>query len=73
MRNASMKKLRTGQSVSPEVQAVCCRATKRLNDRFAYLTKERRMRPNKAKVAVANEAIRWIWAIGCMVQDEVSA
>lgn len=58
MRNASMKKLRTGQSVSPEVQAVCYRATKRLNDRFAYLTKERRMRPNKAKVAVVNEAIR---------------
>lgn len=58
MRNASVKKLRTGQSVSPEVQAVCYRATKRLNDRFAYLTKERRMRPNKAKVAVVNEAIR---------------
>lgn len=69
-RNASTKKLRAGQAVSPDVQAVCYKATKRLNERYAYLTNERRMRPNKAKVAVVNEEIRWIWVIGCMVQDE---
>lgn len=68
--NASIKKLRAGQAVSPDVQAVCYKATKRLNERYAYLTNERRMRPNKAKVAVVNEEIRWIWVIGCMVQDE---
>ena len=73
MRNAAMKKLRNGQVVSPDVQAVCYRANKRLGERYAYLTKERRMKTNKAKVAVVNEMIRWIWAIGCLVQDEQSA
>lgn len=72
MRNASMKKLRTGQVVSPDVQAICYKATKRLNERYAYLANERRMRPNKAKVAVVNETIRWLWVIGCMVQDEMA-
>lgn len=73
MRNAAMKRLRSGQVVSPDVQAVCYKATKRLNERYSYLTKERRMKTNKAKVAVVNEMIRWVWIIGCLVQDEQKA
>lgn len=70
MRNAAMKKLRSTQVVSPDIQSVCYKATKRLNERYLYLTKERGMKANKAKVAVVNEMIRWIWVIGCMIQDE---
>ena len=72
-RNAAMKKMRSGQVVSSEVQAICYRANKRLAERYEHLTKELGKRPNKAKVAVVNELIRWIWVVGCAVQDEREA
>ena len=65
-----MKRLRSDQVISPEVQSICYRANKRLAERYEHLTKDLGKKPNKAKVAVVNELIRWVWAIGCAVQDE---
>lgn len=63
------KRLKRGQVVSPEVKAACRKADRRLAKRREHL-KSKKMHANKVKIAVANELIRWVWAIGCMVEDE---
>ena len=68
-RSHKNKAPRKGQDVSPEVQATCRKANRRLAKRYEHLT-ENGLHPNKAKVAVVNELIRWVWVIGCMVEDE---
>ena len=66
----SMLKPKEGQVVSPEVESHCHAATKRLQKRYRHLTEKQKIGKNKAKVAIVNELIRWVWAVGCMVQDE---
>ncbi|WP_165044965.1 IS110 family transposase [Adlercreutzia sp. ZJ138] len=65
----SSKALRAGQVVSPDVKAVCRKADRRLAKRRQHLS-EQKKHPNKIKIAIANELIRWVWVIGCMVEDE---
>lgn len=66
-------KPKLGQSVSDEVLAHCRAANDRLRERYRHLVEEGKLAKNKAKVAVVNEMIRWVWAVGCMVQDEQAA
>lgn len=66
----TMLKPKTGQRVSPEVVSHCHAATRRLRKRYRHLTEEQKIGKNKAKIAIVNELIRWVWAVGCMVQDE---
>lgn len=47
-------------------------ANKRIFEKFQRLHIENNKSTNKAKVAVANEAIRWIWILGLNVQKEIS-
>lgn len=72
LRNTGAKKAKKGQIVSPEVAAACAKASKRLKSRFDHFVKGG-MPVNKAKIAVVNELIRWVWAIGKMVQAEQRA
>lgn len=58
-----------GADVSAPVQAIAAKANVRLHERHAHL-RERGVNANKAKVAVVNELVRWIWAIGCAVERE---
>lgn len=46
---------------------MCAKASKRLKARFNHLV-GRCLPVNKAKIAVVNELIRWIWVVGKMVQ-----
>lgn len=72
LRYPGAKKARKGQVVSPEVKATCAKASKRLKARFDHLV-GRGLPVNKAKIAVVNELIRWIWVVGKMVQAEQRA
>ena len=65
-----MGKLKKGQVVSERVIAECNRCNHRIHERYMHLTKNMGKKANIAKVAVAREQIRWIWVIGCMVQEE---
>ncbi|MDR1013518.1 MAG: hypothetical protein LBL86_00835 [Coriobacteriales bacterium] len=55
------------------VIAECNRCNRRLTDRFRHLTEEERKPVNVAKVAVASEMVRWVWATGLLVKEEQSA
>lgn len=70
-RNTSSKKLEVGQVVSPEVERIAKKANDRLLKRYHHLTKDLKKTSNKAKVAVVNEQVRWIWIIGQTVQAEL--
>ena len=72
LRRPGAKKAKKGQTVSPEVAAICAKASKRLKSRFDHFVKGG-MPINKAKIAVVNELIRWIWAVGKAVQAEQRA
>lgn len=69
----SAKKPAKGCEVSPAVAAHCRKANKRLKERYDHLVCEQKIGSNKAKVAVASEMIRWVWAVGLMVQRELAA
>jgi len=62
--------LERGQMVSERIIAACNRCNRRLIDRYRHLVSNRKKKVNVAKIAVASEMIRWVWAIGCMVQEE---
>lgn len=65
-----------GYEVTPEVFVHVRAANKRLTSRYHRLRGEEGdldRGANKAKVAIASELVRWVWAIGCMVQDEQAA
>lgn len=66
-------KPKPGQSVSDGVLAHCRAANDRLRERYRHLVDDGKLAKNKAKVAVVNEMVRWVWAVGCMVQDEQAA
>ena len=59
-----------GAEPSAAAQSIAARANERLYGRYSYLAGERHMNHNKAKVAVVNELVRWIWVIGLQVQEE---
>ena len=59
-----------GAEPSAAAQSIAARANERLYGRYAYLAGERHKNHNKAKVAVVNELVRWIWVIGLKVQEE---
>jgi transposase len=68
--SAAGKRPAKGQVVSERVLAECKKASRRLRDRFRHLTADQKKHPNVAKVAIANELVRWVWHIGRMVQQE---
>lgn len=63
------KPLRKGACVSDEVRAHARCGNHRLIER-AQTIKQAKKPHNVSKIAIANELIRWIWAIGCMVEEE---
>ncbi len=60
-----------GAEPSAAAQSIAARANERLYGRYSHLAGERHMNHNKAKVAVVNELVRWIWVIGLQVQEEL--
>ena len=62
-----------GRDASPEVKAMASKANARLRKRCHHLVDDHGKSANKAKVAVVNELVRWIWAIGLQVQAELAS
>lgn len=71
-RRTSRKKPDPGASVPEGVESMARKANARLKRRFEHLTGEG-LHPNKARVAVASEQVRWMWAIGRAVQRGLAA
>lgn len=67
------KAMPEGWGASAAAAAIAAKGNARLYDRYDHLANERRLNHNKAKVAVVNEAVRWIWAIGLQVQRELES
>ena len=67
--SAKKAKVPTGD-VSAAVEAMAAQANARLYGRYKHLIQDNHLHHNKAKVAVVNELVRWVWAIGCQVQLE---
>ena len=59
--------------VSPAVEAMAHKANERMLGRYRRLVNESGKSVNKAKVAIASEMARWIWAVGCQVEREQGA
>lgn len=72
-RNGSRKKLDEGQEASAAVERMAAKGNARLLARYKHLTGDLGKHPNKAKVAIASELVRWIWAIGLQVQRELAS
>lgn len=70
-RNFEKKKLAEGQAVSPEVERIAAKANTRLLKRYRHLIGECGKPSNKARTAVVNEQVRWIWVIGKTVKAEL--
>jgi len=68
--NKAQKWLPKGCEVSAAVEAEACLCNSRNVDRYRSLVK-RGKGPNVAKVAVASELVRQMWAIGNIVQGEL--
>ena len=69
--NKAQKWLPKGCEVSAAVEAEACLCNSRNVDRYRSLTKAGK-RPNVAKVAVASELVRQMWAIGNIVRSELA-
>ncbi|MBQ9044054.1 MAG: IS110 family transposase [Eggerthellaceae bacterium] len=69
VRKAKAKALRDGQEVSGRVRRLCRRCDARMAERHERMSKEGKQ-PNVIKVALANEMVRWVWAIGLAVAEE---
>ena len=72
-RSFGRKKLAEGQVVSPEVEHITTKANTRLLKRYRHLTEDCGKPANKARTAVVNEQVRWIWVIGKTVKAELAA
>ena len=72
-RNFKPKKLEEGQAVSASVESIAQKANDRLLKRYRHLAEERGLHECKARTAVVNEQIRWIWVIGLAVKEELAA
>lgn len=68
--NKAQKWLPKGCEVSATVEAEACLCNSRNVDRYKALTKAGK-RKNVAKVAVASELVRQMWAIGSIVRGEL--
>ena len=62
-----------GREASSEVKAIASKANARLRKRYHHLRDDNGKSVNKAKVAVVNELVRWIWVIGLQVRSELAA
>jgi transposase len=62
--------LAVNQQVSEHIIAECNKCNRRLINKHHHLIYELHKTPNIAKVAVANEMIRWVWHIGNLIQAE---
>ena len=60
-----------GAEPSAACRSIASRANDRLYARYDHLARGKRKNANKAKVAVVNELVRWIWVIGLQVRDEL--
>jgi len=56
--------------VSERVIGECNKCNRRLIERYRHLRYEQKKLANVAKIAVANEMIRWVLQIGTLVQEE---
>ncbi|MBR3385316.1 MAG: IS110 family transposase, partial [Atopobiaceae bacterium] len=68
--NKAQKWLPKGCEVSAAVEAEACLCNSRNVDRYKSLVR-RGKRPNVAKVAVASELVRQMWAVGNIVRGEL--
>ena len=71
-RKNTVKGMRDG-SVSPAVEAMAHKANERMLGRYRRLVNESGKSIDGAKVAIASEMARWIWAVGCQVEREQGA
>ena len=69
VRKSEAKKLRRGQEVSGPVRRLCRQCDMRMAERHERMSKEGKQ-ANVIKVALANEMVRWVWAIGLAVERE---
>ena len=69
VRKSEAKKLRKGQEVSGPVRRLCRQCDMRMAERHERMSKEGKQ-ANVIKVALANEMVRWVWAIGLAVERE---
>ena len=69
VRKSEAKKLRKGQEVSGSVRRLCRQCDMRMAERHERMSKEGKQ-ANVIKVALANEMVRWVWAIGLAVERE---
>lgn len=72
VRNAAEKALRKGQAVSGPVRRLCRQCDARMSERFERMAADGKQ-ANVIKVALANEMVRWVWAIGLAVEGERSS
>jgi transposase len=72
-RNFKPKKLEEGQTVSAAVESIAQKANDRLLKRYRHLADDCGKPECKARTAVVNEQIRWIWVIGLAVKEELAA
>lgn len=63
-------KVGSDQIVSERIISACNSCNKRLINRHRHLTEDLNKKANVAKIAIVNEMVRWVWAVGCMVQEE---
>ena len=72
-RNTARKRLGEGQEVSEAVERLAHKANARLLKRYQHLTGDLGKHPNKARVAVVSELVRWVLVIVLQVQSELEA
>ncbi len=70
MWRSGRKAVPKGAEPSAACSSIASRANGRLYARYDHLAREKHKNANKAKVAVVNELVRWIWVIGLQVQRE---
>jgi transposase len=72
-RSPAPVRLKSNQIASEHIRAECAKCNRRLYERYLHLTGDLKKHPNVAKCAIASELVRWIWAIGRLVQLEQEA
>lgn len=70
MRKMKPIKLNPDQVVSEKVLTLCRTCNRRLSEKYCRLTQVSKKPSNVAKIAAVSEMVRWIWVIGCTVQEE---
>ncbi len=71
MWGAGPKAVPRGAEPSAAALEIAARGNRRLRERYDHLAREARKAPNKARVAVVNELIRWLWVAGLQAQREM--